>query len=93
MAISGLVVTVCEGAAGDAAAGALAADKRVTIGPRFGDQIAIVAETLGVQADRELCEALRAIPGVRHVDVSFIHLDLPGDSNPGAHGEAQHAHA
>lgn len=79
MAISGLVVTLKPDA--DEAARALAimaSDRRLTIGDRFGHKVALVAETEGVGADRDLWDDLRGTPGVEFVDVTFIALDAPG---------------
>ncbi|MDZ4754570.1 MAG: hypothetical protein SGJ11_08740 [Phycisphaerae bacterium] len=78
MAISGLVVTLHEdSAAADAAVSALSDDGRVSVGERFGRRVAIVAETGSVAEDRDLWDALLAIPGVEHLDVAYVALDPP----------------
>lgn len=82
MAISGLVVTLADDkAAADAAVKLLGADKRLTIGERFGRRLALVADTPTVNADRVLWDELRETPGVAYVDVTFVHLDA--DPVPG----------
>jgi len=95
MAISGLVVKLAEDDDAGAALARLAADSRITLGERFGNRLAVVAETSNVQADRDLFDELSAMPGIVHVDVTFVHLgentDAGMESNKGD-VEDQHAH-
>lgn len=96
MAISGLVVTLSDDAAAEAAFSALTSDPRLTLGERFGRRVAVVAETPGVHDDRELFNDLQGTPGITHVDVTFVHLDAEpaATENPDPAGpvEDQHAH-
>lgn len=85
MAVSGLVVTLAQDPAlAEASLAALVRDARLTLGERFGRRLSLVAETPGPREDRQLCDDLRAMPGVVHVDVTFVGFDegtrTPGDS-------------
>lgn len=94
MAISGLVVTLRPDA--DKAAAALASmarDSRLTIGDRFGHKVAVVAETSGAGADRDLWDDLRGTPGVEFVDVTYIALDTPGSEGVAVEQTEENAHA
>ncbi|QYK49290.1 MAG: hypothetical protein KF838_05415 [Phycisphaeraceae bacterium] len=75
MAISGLVVTLAEDPVGVSALTALAADSRLTLGDRYGQRIALVAETPSARDDHDLFDQLRQRPGIVQVDVTFVHLD------------------
>ena len=75
MAISGLVVTLSDDAAGAAVLSVLATNPQLTLGERFGRRVAVVAETPSVHADRDLFDELRSTPGITQVDVTFVHLD------------------
>lgn len=78
MAVSGLVVTLAEHEGyADAARARIARDPRVTLGGQFGRRLSLVAQTDGPGADRDLWDDLRAIPGVEHVDVTFVAFDEP----------------
>jgi hypothetical protein len=93
MAISGLVVTVSDDGSAAAALEILSNDPRLVVGERFGRRVAVVAETPGVAADRELWDELRTTPGITHVDVTFVHLDRDVEVSGGATGrlvENQH---
>jgi hypothetical protein len=96
MAISGLVVTLSDDAAAEAAFSALRSDPRLTLGERFGRRVAVVAETPSVHDDRSLFDELRGRSGITHVDVIFVHLDTQpaAGENQGANTpvEYQHAH-
>ncbi len=96
MAVSGLVVTLSDDAAADAALSRWAADPRITLGERFGRRIAVVADTPSVNDDHSLFDELRSTSGITHVDVAFVHLDAEPDAgeNPGSNTpmEDQHAH-
>ncbi len=78
MSISGLVVTLCaeDGAAAQAVS-RMSADARLNVGERFGRRLALVAETMSVEEDRELWDQLRGLSGVVNLDVTFVHLDAP----------------
>lgn len=75
MAISGLVVTLSDDAAGAAALTVLNSDRRLTLGERFGRRVAVVAETPSARDDRDLFDELRGTPGITQVDVTYVHLD------------------
>lgn len=75
MAISGLVLTLGDDARGIEALERLARDPRLTLGDRFGSRLAVVAETNGIEADRDLWDDLRALPGVLSVELSFVQFD------------------
>lgn len=76
LAISGLVLTLVEDvAAADRAMTALSRDPRVTVGERYGRRIALVAETPDAASDQSLFDELRMMPGIEHVDVTFVGLD------------------
>ncbi|MBL8761239.1 MAG: hypothetical protein JNL50_08045 [Phycisphaerae bacterium] len=78
MAVSGIVVTLAsDPGLAEQAMAALSADPRLTLGERFGLRLAAVAETDSPRADRDLWDQLHAIPGVVHVDVTFVALDQP----------------
>ncbi len=83
MSVSGLVVTLSDDDAGEAALTALAGDPRLTIGERFARRVAVVAETPDTRGDLELWEQLRRTPGIVHVDVTFVQVDPgPGPAEP-----------
>lgn len=83
MSISGLVVVLSEDPdAANAAVAALAADSRLTLGERFDRRLALVADTPGVEADRNMWDDLRGLRGVDHVDVTFVSLDAPAAETP-----------
>ena len=78
MAVSGIVVTLAsEPGLAEQALASLLADPRLTLGERFGLRLAAVAETDSPRADRDLWDELHAMPGVVHVDVTFVALDQP----------------
>lgn len=87
MAISGLVITLAENPAGAAALSALASDLRLTLGERFGQRVALVAETPSARNDHDLFDQLRELPGITQVDVTYVHLD----TNPGYCDHAPHS--
>ncbi len=76
MAISGLVVTLSS-IEGDAlrAIERIEQDSRLTLGQRFGQRVALVAETGGVDEDRALWDDLHAIDGVEEVHLTFVGLE------------------
>ncbi len=96
MAISGLVVTLSDGAAGAAVLAVLRSDPRLTLGERFGRRVAVVAETPSAHDDRELFDELRATKGITHVDVTYVHLDAEPAASEVSHQsltlEEPHAH-
>ncbi len=96
MSISGLVLTLSDGAAADAALATLSADPRITVGERFGRRLAVVADTASVESDRDLWDQLRGNPGITNVDVTFVHLDEPPVANDNMNRdgpvEDKHAH-
>ena len=100
MSISGLVVTLADDAAAEAALASLATDPRLSIGDRFDRRVAVVADTPSPQADLDLWDQLRRTPGIENIDVTFVHLDSDAEapSGPGHpvsdHGsmEKHHAH-
>jgi hypothetical protein len=64
------------------------------VGERFGRRLAVVAETPDVASDRNMIDELRMMPGVVHVDVTFVGgLDAEG-SQPEAskQGRGEHTH-
>ena len=75
MAISGLVLTLVDDVAFADVHRKLSADPRLTLGQQFGRRLAVVAETPGVSADRDLVDELRGTAGITHVDVIYVHLD------------------
>jgi hypothetical protein len=96
MSISGLVVTLAdEDVTAESAVTTLRADARLTLGERFGRRLAIVADTSSVHDDRVLWDELREMPGVVHVDVTFVHLDadLPEDQRQDEPAEDHRAHS
>jgi nitrate reductase NapAB chaperone NapD len=82
MAVSGLVVTVDQARAA-AVADTLRADPRFTLGPLQGSRLPVVVETAGVDEDDEVWAWLHSIPGVRFVDVAYVHFET-GDGNDNA---------
>ena len=76
MPISGLVVTLDPDVslAADGMA-ELERDGRIDVGVRSGSRVAVVSTTADDTEDRGLWQALRACPGIRHVDVVFIDFD------------------
>ncbi len=75
MAISGLILTHTDDDSVNRVTSALEADRRVTLGERFGLRRAIVAQTSSAAEDRALFDELRALSGVLNVDVVYVHLD------------------
>lgn len=84
MAVSGLVLTVADGHA-EGVARVLREDPRITLGPPHGLRLPLVVETAGVVEDDEVWAWLHSIPGVRFVDVAFVHFETGGgdDDNGG----------
>lgn len=75
MPVVGLVFTLSEDRARRAEAlGWLATDTRLTLGRMVQRKLPAVLDTPDVAADRAAWEALRALPGVAHVDVVFAAL-------------------
>ncbi len=76
MAISGIVLTLCDDpAAAESAIGSLSHDSRITLGERFERRIAAIAETPNAQADQDLWDDLRSTHGIVNVDVTFVGFD------------------
>ncbi|MBM4100722.1 MAG: hypothetical protein FJ256_00465 [Phycisphaerae bacterium] len=96
MAISGLVVTLADDPLGETALAALTADSRLTVGERFGQRLALVAETPCARDDHDLFDELRQLPGVTHVDVAYVRLDTDPDhcdhAPQGTSAKETHAH-
>jgi hypothetical protein len=88
MAISGLVITLCDDAErAEAAVCRLASEPRLELGPQTGRRLAVVADTRSPRADRELWEALHRTDGVTHVDVVYVRFEddrpcAPDDKEP-----------
>jgi len=74
LAISGLVVTMDDAGVASVLA-ALRADPRITLGPPAGVRQPVVIETAGPAEDDAVWAWLRSIPGVRFVDVAYVHFD------------------
>lgn len=96
MAISGLVLTLSDDAAGAAVLSVLSTNPLLTLGDRFGRRVAVVAETPSAHADRDLFDELRGTPGITQVDVTFVHLDpelsASKQTDQGHSVEELHAH-
>lgn len=85
MAISGLNLLLSHDEnQARAALDAITRDSRLTLGPRFGRRIALVAETSGADADADLWRDLHAAPGVVSVEVTFISVDAGRETGPDA---------
>ncbi len=87
MAISGLVVTLSDKFSEEEVRTSLAADERLTVGKCFDGRVALVAETPSVEADRALWEHLWRMPGVRHVDVTYVYLEEESQSQEDSHAQ------
>ncbi len=84
MPISGLRVRFTDdGDAMDRGIAALEGDRRIDIGARRDDKLAIVLETQDADEDKAAWKWINALPEVRHVDVVFISLDQD-DQTPSA---------
>jgi hypothetical protein len=88
MAISGLVVTLSDKFSEEAMRASLATDERLTVGECFDGRVALVAETPSVEADRALWEDLWSMPGVRHVDVTYVYLEGESQSQEDPHAQS-----
>lgn len=82
MGVSGLVVTADEGSLAGVCA-ALAADPRVTLGDPEGPRLPIVVETAGLVEDDQIWAWLHSVPGVRFVDVAYVHFGQGEDHDHG----------
>ena len=72
--VSGVVITLAEGPAAQAAVRLLAADGRFTLGEQFGRSIAAVLE-VGTDDEAELTfRWLMDLPGVARAAVTYVHL-------------------
>ena len=81
MSVSGLVVTLEDDEARAAEAHArIERDPRLTVGERVGRRVPVVAQTESPEEDRTLWDALRAMAGIAHVDVTFVAFDEPRPS-------------
>lgn len=79
MAVSGLIVTLVEDAViAQQAVATLSCDPRLVLGERSDRRVPLVAQTPSPGDDRELWDALRAMPGVENVDVAFVGFDEDG---------------
>ncbi|MGD9688245.1 MAG: hypothetical protein AB7K52_05275 [Phycisphaerales bacterium] len=75
MSVSGLVVTLQDTPAADAAFHVLLSHPRLTVGERFGHRVALIAETDSAHSDLQLVDELNAIPGIERIDVVCVHFD------------------
>ena len=90
MPISGLVVTLAE----DAKVAALTTrairdNPHFTLGRQSGRRWPVVLDTPARRQDRSCWEWLIALPGVVHVDVTFIHFDCADGAGEGTHGSSR----
>lgn len=82
MAISGLVVTLDDDAGAAAQAlRSLSVDPRLQVGDAVGSRLPLVAETPSAECDAALWADLLATPGVKCVDVTFVSVESPQDSD------------
>lgn len=93
MAISGLVLTLSDDDAADSALAVLSLDPRLTLGERFGQKLAVVAETPGVESDRQLWDDLSRTPGIIHVDITYVHLDQAPITSGAGPSPSEKSHA
>jgi hypothetical protein len=78
MSVSGLAITLSEQTkVADAAITALHRHHAVELGPRVGRRLAATTDTASTSSDEELWHWMRALPGVDHIDVVFVHFDEP----------------
>lgn len=75
MAISSVIIDLSDDADGTAALAALAADRRVTLGPRIGSRQALVLDTGSSAEDTAFYESLQRMPGIRLVTLCAAWLD------------------
>lgn len=75
MPISGLVISLENGSAGDAAAATLQHIPELTLGERSGSQVPAALSSRDVGHSRDLHDQLSAIPGVTLVDVVYVNLE------------------
>ena len=87
--ISGLVVHLSLDANLAATAiEALRSDPAIQLGERFGCRLPLILDTQGSEAAQLKTDLLLSIPGVVHVDVTFVHFEEQADVS----GEVNHAH-
>lgn len=92
MPISGLVLTLDPHACPDqvrAQVLRLPGVDLVDPGRAGGRRVALVLDTPDSESDRRAWQALQASPGVRHIDVVYIHFDQPDATLP--HRSNEHA--
>jgi len=74
MPVSSLLLTITPEAE-PALRDALGADPRTTLGDRVGCRLPIALDTPDREADRDAWDWLRALPGVRWIDLVWISID------------------
>ncbi|MCB9846440.1 MAG: hypothetical protein H6811_10700 [Phycisphaeraceae bacterium] len=85
MPISGLVILLDSDETDSACAfDALRHLPELELGDQVGPRIAAVAVTPSTSADRALIDQIRALQGVRNVDVVFVEVS-PAVAEPGLH--------
>lgn len=91
MPVSGLLLTLdpADEGAVDATLAALAADPRVTLGPREGHHLAIALDTPSRRADQAAWEALYALPAVTWIDLVHVSID-PNEADDASEAGARH---
>ena len=72
---SGLVLTLEDSPACEAALAALNANPVFTAGERIGDRLPVALEAADAGASEQWTEWLRTLPGVEGVEVVFVHWD------------------
>lgn len=73
MAISGLAILLeADPESQRTALAALASRPDLVIGPQVGPRVAVTLETPDLDSDRAAVDALRAVPGVLHLDVICV---------------------
>jgi hypothetical protein len=75
MAVSSLIIDLAPDGVGEAARTALAADPRVTLGPRAGNRQALVVDCPTAEGDIAFYEHLQRQAGVRLVTLVAAYLD------------------
>jgi len=93
MPVSGLVLTLSSADGDDhavrATLDALAADARVTVGPRADAKLPIALDTPGRAEDRAAWRWIEDLPAVRWIDLVWVGLD-PGEPDEGDAPGARH---
>ncbi|MCL4196465.1 MAG: hypothetical protein KJZ69_03140 [Phycisphaerales bacterium] len=76
MPISGLVLTISPDARmRESLLAALSARREISLGRCEAQRLAVATDTADEDSDRALWRWLEAQPGVKHIDLVFVHFD------------------